>query len=134
MHTYESSLRLLPLLICLAALLVAACGDGEFRDPSTLCESNSSAEEETMATTPEITDEYIHQVRLKYDDLFWRQPNVEAVSEGFLRDENGESAEPQVVGIIVRVTKKVDQSEIPVEDRNTGLPGRRPCADLRRSG
>ena len=70
-----------------------------------------------MTPVPEITREYIHQVRLKYDDLFWRQPNVEAVGEGFFRDENGDRAKPEVVGIIVRVTEKVDQSEIPAEDR-----------------
>ena len=68
-----------------------------------------------MATTPEITDEYIHEVRLKYDPLFWRQPNVFGVGEGFLRDENGDRTE--TVGINIRVTKKVDQSTLPPEDR-----------------
>lgn len=63
----------------------------------------------------ENTDEYIHQVRLKYDDLFSRQPNVHGVGEGFFRVGPGEWTE--TVGINVYVTKKVDQNTLPPEDR-----------------
>ena len=74
-----------------------------------------------MAATTEdtnyldFTDERIHEVRLKYDPLFWRQPNVFSVSEGYFKDENGERTEE--VGIVIRVDKKVDQSTLPPEDR-----------------
>ncbi len=116
MHTGKSSFRLLPLLICLAALLLAAaCGDDTFKDPSTLCEPNSSAEEESL-TTPEITREHIIEVREKYRDLIRRQPNYRTHGgPALLMDENGEYT--QVSGIMVWVTKKVDQSAIPAEDR-----------------
>ena len=79
------------------------------------CETNSSAEEVAMTATPEITPERIHEVRLKYDDLFWRQPNVHGVGEGLLRNQNGDLTETW--GIIISVTKKVDQSTLPAEDR-----------------
>ena len=117
MHTGRAPLRLLPILICLAALLLAtACGDGEFKDPSTLCEPNSSADEESLTATPEITREHIIEVREKYRDLIRRQPNYSGSGgPALLMDENGEST--QVRGIIVRVTEKVDQSAIPAEDR-----------------
>ena len=65
--------------------------------------------------TTGITDEYVHEVRLKYDDLFWRQPNVVGVGEGYFKDENGEWTERS--GIRVTVTEKVDQSTLPPEDR-----------------
>ena len=117
MRTGKSSFRLLPLLICLAALLLAAaCGDDTFKDPSTLCEPNSSAEEGNMTATPENTDEYIQEVRDKYSDLFRRQPNYRRHTGPVrLWDENGEMSE--TAGIVVEVTKKVDQSAIPAEDR-----------------
>ncbi len=129
-----SSLGLLPVIVCFAAVLwlAAACGDGadkesssgkeetgtttaEHMDEDDPCEAISPAEEGSMATTPEITDERIHEVRLKYDNLFWRQPNVFGVGEGYFKDENGEWTETS--GIIIRVTEKVDQSTLPPEDR-----------------
>ena len=39
--------------------------------------------------TPNLTAERIHQVRLQNDALFWRQPNVHAVGEGYLKDATG---------------------------------------------
>ena len=88
--------------------------------PETTCDHDTCAvrsleREENMAETPEITDEYIHEVRLKYDLLFWRQPNVIGVSEGFLRDGRGGWLETS--GINVEVTRKVDQSALPPRDR-----------------
>ena len=73
-----------------------------------------------MATTTENSDEIVervHRVRLRYDDLFWRQPGVHSVGEGYFRDENGDRIEPEVWGIIIRVTEKVGQSTLPSEDR-----------------
>ena len=156
MHTPKSPLRLLPLLICLAALLFLAttCGDdeyiydtgmkvvsvwltvagevGEYRENSSAkeetqskttetldekdyCGANALVEEENMAEIPENTPERIHEVRLKYDDLFWRQPNVFGVGEGLFMYESGELNETS--GIVVSVTEKVDQSTLPPEDR-----------------
>ena len=54
-------------------------------------------------------------VLAEYRELFWRQPNVYDVSKSFLRDENGEWTDQW--GITVWVTKKVDQSTLPPEDR-----------------
>ncbi len=109
----------LSVLVCCAAglWLMAACGDGayEYEYP---CGALSSTEKGNMQMTTEDTintSERIHEVRLKYDDLFWRQPNVHAVGEGFFSDEEGGYTETD--GIVVTVTKKVDQSTLPVADR-----------------
>ena len=64
-------------------------------------------------------------IRPQYDDLFWRQPNVWAVGIGFFRGEwdiplevpDGDGGCKRVVGFIIRVTEKVDQSTLPPEDR-----------------
>ena len=83
-----------------------------------MCTVNSIEKEEEMETTPESGDEFRarrHEVRLKYNSLFWRQPNVFGVSEGFLADGRGGWTEE--VGINVKVTKKVDQSTLPPGDR-----------------
>ena len=118
MHTGKSSLRLLVVLTCFVAVLwiATACGDGEFKDPSTLCKPDSSTEEENLTIVPENTDEHILDVRTRYKDLIRRQPNHRGNGGPvYLEDENGEDTE--IRGIIVWVTKKVDQSEIPAEDR-----------------
>ncbi len=117
MHTNKPQLRLLAVIICFAAILwlAAACGNGAFKDPSTLCETNSSAEGETMTATPEITEERILEVRDKYRSLFRRQPNYQGNGPSDLRDENGERTETR--GIIIYVIKKVDQGALPAEDR-----------------
>ena len=113
----------LPVLIgCVAILwLAAACGDGvaEFRDfEEEPCEASLSPKEGNMTTeteSPEDRGERIHNVRLRYDDLFWRQPNVRGVSEGFITDENGSITE--IWGILIDVTEKVDQNTLPPENR-----------------
>ena len=108
-----------PVVICIAAILsLAACGGDGFKDPSTLCETDSPAEEGSMTETPEITDEYILEVRDKYRALFKRQPNYHGNGPGNLVDENGE--ETTIKGITIYVTKKVDQGTLPPEDR---IPG-----------
>ena len=115
MYDRKAPLTLIAAIVCLIAVaLLAACsGDSEFKDPSTLCETNTSAEEETMTT--ENTDERILEVRNKYRELFRRQPNYRGNGPSDLRDENGERTE--VRGLIIKVTKKVDQSTLLVEDR-----------------
>ncbi len=65
--------------------------------------------------TPNLTAERIHQVRLQNDDLFWRQPNVHAVGEGYLKDATG--GWRSLIGIIVYVRARVDQSTLPEADR-----------------
>ena len=57
----------------------------------------------------------IHKVRLKYNSLFWRQPNVHMVSEGLFRDESGDWM--QEGGIVIRVSEKVSQDTLSPEDR-----------------
>ena len=93
------------------------------RAPKTVCDydtcrANSLAEEGSMTATPESKDTFRkrrHEVRLKYDPLFWRQPNVHGVGEGTFRDENGELMRQS--GIVVSVTRKVEQSTLPPEYR-----------------
>ena len=61
----------------------------------------------------------------QYEDLFWRQPNVWSTGIGFFRGDwdiplefpDGEGGCKRVVGFIIRVTEKVDQSTLPPEDR-----------------
>ena len=115
MYNRKALPTLMTVITCLAAVfLLAACsGDSEFKGPSTLCETNTSAEEETMTT--ENTHERILEVVQKYDALFMRQPNVHGWGPSTLRDENGERTGPE--GIVIRATKKVDQDTLPVEDR-----------------
>ena len=55
------------------------------------------------------------KVRDRYEPLFWRQPNVHSTSIGLFLDENDERTGHS--GIIVSVTRKVDQSTLPPEDR-----------------
>ncbi len=75
-----------------------------------------SGEEGNMNTPPAtLTFERIHEVRLKYDPLFWRQPNVHGVGEGLFSD--GKGGWTETVGIVIDVTEKVDQSTLPLEDR-----------------
>ena len=68
--------------------------------------------------TPEIYAEDVERaqaIRHKYDDLFWRQPNVHGVGIGIIETENGEYTDR--AGFIIDVTEKVDQSTLPPEDR-----------------
>ena len=68
--------------------------------------------------TPEIYAQDVERaraIRHKYDDLFWRQPNVNGVGIGIIETENGEYTDR--AGFIIDVTKKVDQSTLPPEDR-----------------
>ena len=68
-----------------------------------------------MTTINQNTATRRHEVRLKYDVLFWRQPNVFAVSEGRLRDGRGGWLTTK--GINISVTTKEDQNTLPTEVR-----------------
>ena len=85
-----------------------------------------------MAThQPNLLEEYREasiragEIRPKYEDLFWRQPNVWSTAIGFFEDENGNILEipddeggcKRVVGFVIWVTKKVDQNTLSPEDR-----------------
>ena len=103
-------------LVCAAVLwLVAVCWDAPILCRDAPNQQNLSLEEGNM-TTPHATPtaDRIHEVRLKYAPLFWRQPNVHGVGEGYFR-KKGVSTE--TVGIVIDVTNKVDQSTLPPEDR-----------------
>ena len=54
-------------------------------------------------------------VREKYEDLLWRQPNVHDVTVNQLLDDKGGWTKHW--GITVWVTEKVDQNTLPPEDR-----------------
>ena len=80
-----------------------------------MCRANSKEGDNTMTTTNQNTAARRHEVRLKYDPLFWRQPNVHGVGEGFFGDGHGGRLKTK--GIVISVTRKVDQSTLPPEDR-----------------
>ena len=96
--------------LCAAVLLIAvACSD----DP---CAFNRTVERTDM--TPEIYDADVERasaIRHKYEDLFWRQPNVHGVGIGIIEDENGQYTDR--AGFVIGVTEKVDQSTLRPEDR-----------------
>ena len=109
-------------LVCAAALLLAAACGG---DPATKASRDCPAYEEKPMTAEEqaARKQYIVQkseeaqeVRLKYDDLFWRQPNVVSVGIGRISCVRTEGGLP-VIGIKIRVTEKVDQGTLPEDDR-----------------
>ena len=81
-----------------------------FNKEGTLTDSNPQAGSSTQPTR-----ERIHQIREKYDSLFWRQPNVFGVGEGTFRDADGNWTETK--GIVVLVSKKVAQSTLPTANR-----------------
>ena len=75
--------------------------------------------EEIPGYVPDIKSreatERARAIRHKYEDLFWRQPNVHGVGIGRFEDENGEGT--RQVGFVITVTEKVDQNTLPPEDR-----------------
>ena len=66
-------------------------------------------------TPVQLTDERIHEIRLKYEPLFKRQPNYTGLAEGYFADSDGNWTE--TVGIIVSVSERVDQNTLPTADR-----------------
>ena len=104
-------LRHLLVVSCATVLaLTAACGESPCGEFSTV--------KETEMTTPEDYEadvERARAIRHKYEDLFWRQPNVHGTGIGIVVDENGNDTDR--AGFIITVTKKVDQGTLPPEDR-----------------
>ena len=123
MSKRKPSFRLLSVLIGVAAvfLLTAACGG----DPATKSSRDCQAYEEKPLTAEEqaARKQYVAQmeakaieIRPKYDDLFWRQPNVLSVGIGLLTCLPPVNGRPPV-GFHITVSEKVDQSTLPEEDR-----------------
>ena len=105
-HKAKLSLAVLTVIICSVAvlLLAGACGEDWPWNCTPGKEPNTESEGFRARA---ILD--------KYEDLFWRQPNIMGVGIGFLEDEDGEWMD--TVGLDVVVTEKVDQSTLPPEDR-----------------
>ena len=61
----------------------------------------------------------------KYIELFDRQPNTWRMGPGRILDENGE--ETGELGIVIRVTEKIPQDQLPAEDR---IPDRIECVRI----
>ena len=123
MSKRKSSFRLLSVLIGVAAVfwLTAGCGG----DPATKSSRDCQTYEEKPMTAEERTarKQYVAQmeakaieIRPKYDDLFWRQPNVLSVGIGLLTCLPPVNGRPPV-GFDIVVSEKVDQSTLPEEDR-----------------
>ena len=123
MSKRKPSFRLLSVLIGVAAVfwLTAACGG----DPATKSSRDCPTYEEKPLTAEERTarKQYVAQmeakaieIRPKYDDLFWRQPNVLSVGIGLLTCLPPVNGRPPV-GFDIVVSEKVDQSTLPEEDR-----------------
>ena len=120
MNQQKSSFRLLPVLIGVAAVfwLAAACGIGEVctkESPVLVSRANMSEEEYRRFDSQRLLTDYVMR---RYEPILSRQPNVYDVSTGLLRDGHGGWTDTW--GIIVRVTEKIDQSALPLEDR---IPG-----------
>ena len=114
--------RSLPLVCAAFLLLLPSCGGGASEiDPSvspTAVAPNASPTADEAKENLEAIEETVEKaraIRHKYEDLFWRQPNVHGTGIGFIRDASGERTGR--VGFIISVTKKVDQNELPPEDR-----------------
>ena len=93
-------------------------GDG--RQESTTQVSSTMKEENVSTRRPtreeiRAATERAQAVRLKYEDLFSRQPNIWGVGIGRALHPNGEVSEE--IGIVISVTKKVDQITLPPEDQ-----------------
>ena len=123
MSKRKSSFRLLSVLIGVAAVfwLTAACGG----DPATKSSRDCQTYEEKPMTAEEqaARKQYVAQmvakareIRPKYADLFWRQPNVISVGIGVLTCLPPVDGQPPV-GFHITVSEKVDQGTLPEEDR-----------------
>ena len=122
--------RLLPLTavaLLILAFLVIELTPGP-------CERTEEQKEERRKELFTQPNEYLKYVEIteharailpKYEDMFWRQPNVYVTSIGFHVDEDGYDLEvpdgeggcKRVVGFIIRVTERVNQSTLLPEDR-----------------
>ena len=111
-----ATFRLLAVLICVVALLMFGAtilrgGDKETSTPLRLRATTFTAPADERNNTPER----IHEVRLRHDDLFWRQPNIHTVDEGCFMSEDGGWLD--IYGIVLEVITLVDQNTLPEADR-----------------
>ena len=106
---------LIALLILI--FIVLLLGVAVWRNSSLALEPCPLTKETFMTTPRNIHDDVAHAraIRHKYEDMFWRQPNVHAVGIGDIRDENGERT--GIWGFVIHVSEKVDQSTLPPKDR-----------------
>ena len=124
--------RLLPLTA--VALLILAFLAIELDATPGPCERPETQTEEGRRPLPTTQPEYLsyeeaaeraESLMPKYEDLFWRQPNIHSVRVGPLYDEfandimvpDGRGGYRQEVGFKILVTKKVDQCTLNPEDR-----------------
>ena len=124
----------LPALVCLAAVLwlAVACGpkyDLTDYDPATYDQSWTGeciahleeggeitvTTEDADSTANRPTRDELWDVIDKYGPLLDQQPTVWSIGPGRLDDEDGNPTDE--MGIVLLVDKKVDQSELPPEDR-----------------
>ena len=89
------------------------CGVNQEKGDENMTNPNTNQREEQTDT--EITTAEMIKVQEKYKPLFMRQPDVHQTGVGRFTDENDEYTGEW--GIVVTVTKKVDQSTLPPEDR-----------------
>ena len=80
-------------------------------------EKTIAAWEECMSSESEITDARGIEVKRKYEPLFERQPHYVSSSFGVAVNEDTGERDWDRTAIRVKVTKKVDQSTLPEEDR-----------------
>ena len=123
MGTRKSSFRLLSVLICAVAVLAVTVACSSEKEETKTMTSESTTPRTLRAnqfTMPNcaynVTNERIHEVRLRNNGLFWRQPNVHAVAEGDFRNKD-RSFTNDAFGIIVEVSTLVDQSTLPEANR-----------------
>ena len=120
--------RFIQVLVCFTALLwlSAACADSPREEEYATSEHlvrDESCDWDMFTDDPEISytarsgysEYHFGRVWDRYRNLFWRQPNVVGVLDGYVTDENGEWTDTW--GIIIRVSEKVDQDTLPPEDR-----------------
>ena len=113
-------LKTLPVLMCLAVLCVLTACKGSV--PDYLTDKPCGLEllpkgyVEMTNGEPTLTDEYIEEVIVKHEALFWRQPNVWGFGAARFRDADGKRTGP--LGITIDVTEKVDQNTLPGGDRS----------------
>ena len=126
--------RLLPLAavaLLILAFLAIELNTTELDETPGPCEIKEGGSGPLTRIQPKHREEYgevtdrAQAILPKYEDLFWRQPHVWGSGIGLFKDENGNYMEvpdgeggcKMVVGFIIRVTEKVDQSALPPEDR-----------------
>ena len=122
--------RLLPLAA--VALLILAFLVIELDTPCEALQPQTEEGRKILASpNPEHLKEYqetgerAEEILPKYEDLFWRQPNVWSTGIGLFNDKNrnfmrvpdGKGGCKMVVGFTISVTEKVDQNTLPPEDR-----------------